>query len=385
MDIGTARAEPGERATGYLEATALPTGGNERLPVIVARGEEDGPTLWVTGGVHGNELTGVAATQDVLADGVPEGLRGTVVCVPICNPAGLRRVERTSYYHGDDPNRYFPGSDAEDGDDGTDDRVQELIAERLYDAIVESADAHLDLHTAQVRSVPFVIRDRVLYDPETADENGADGTDGDHGDGEETDGEGTDGGRTEEEARDLADRLDALAAATDLPVVTEYPAEEYTDRNLDRSAAGAVCNKAGIPALTLELGSYGVVEEDHRAAGVAAVYRAMVHLGMLDEVPADVATEAPPLESPVDFPVRRFRGPNAPRAAICRHRLEAGETFEAGETIADLVSPHGDVLETVAVDHDGYVLGRANAVCYENDPITSLAVRDEDDLVAPRE
>ena len=380
MDIGTASAEPGERATGHLEATALPTGGDERLPVIVARGEEDGPTLWVTGGVHGNELTGVAATQDVLVDGIPEGLRGTVVCVPICNPAGLRRVERTSYYHGDDPNRYFPGSDAEDGDAGTDDRVQELIAERLYDAIVESADAHLDLHTAQVRSVPFVIRDRVLYDPERADENGADGTDGGDVECEETD-----GGRTEEEARDLAARLDAFAAVTDLPVVTEYPAEEYTERNLDRSAAGAVCNRAGIPALTLELGSVDVVEEDHRAAGVAAVYRAMVHLGMLDAVPADVATEAPTLESPVDFDVRRFRGPNAPRAAICRHRLEAGETFEAGQTIADLVSPHGDVLEEVTVDRDGYVLGRANTVCYENDPITSLAVRDEDDLVAPRE
>ena len=385
MEIGSATAAAGERSTGYIEVTGLPTGGTERLPVVVARGETDGPTLWVTGGVHGNELTGVAAVQDVLVGGVPNGLRGTVVCVPICSPAALRRSVRTSYYHGDDPNRYFPGD--EPTNDGVssamdDRRVQELIGERLYERIVESADALFDLHTAQVGSMPFVIRDRVLYDESADTENDSD---------RETAGETDSDSRRESdskgksEARDLATRLAALADATGLPVVTEYPADEYVDRNLDRSAAGAVLNRAGIPALTLELGSASVVEEAHRAAGVAAVYRAMVHLDMLDTVPAEIAREATPTDSPVDFPVRRYRGPNAPRAAICRHRLEAGESFETGDAIADLVSPHGDALETVTVGHDGFVLGRVNTVCYENDPVASLAVRDDDELVVPRE
>ncbi|MFC3958567.1 succinylglutamate desuccinylase/aspartoacylase family protein [Halovivax cerinus] len=371
MEIGTATARPGERTTGYLDVTGLPTGGAERLPVVLARGETDGPTLWVTGGVHGNELTGVAVTQDVLADGVPDGLSGTVVCVPICNPSGVRGVERTSSYHGDDPNRFFPDGPTSDADDSSDDRrVQELIDERLYRAIVDGADAHLDVHTAQVGSVPFVIRDRILYDP-AADED--------------TESGGGDGERTEREAAELADRLDALARATGIPVVNEYPAAEYADRNLDRSAAGAVLNRARIPALTLELGSYGVVEEAHRATGVAAVYRTMVHLGMLESVPDAVANAAPPVASPVDFPVRRYRGPRAPRAGLCRHVLEAGETFESGAELATLVSPHGDEIDSIPVENDGYVLGRANTICYENDPVTSLAVRDEGPLVAPRD
>lgn len=351
---GTATAEPGERATGYLEVTDLPTGGAERLPVVVARGESEGPTLWVTGGVHGNELTGIAAAQDVLADGVPEGLRGTVVCVPMCNPAGIRRAERTSYYHDDDPNRYFPAADAEST---TRRRVQELIDERLYEAIVDSADALLDFHTAQAGSVPFVIRDRVLYGAR----------------------------RDEGAARDLAVELESLARATGIPVVTEYPAAEYADRNLHRSTAGAVLNEAGTPSLTLELGGHDAVEEDARAAGVAAAYRAMVHLEMLPEVPPSVARAAPALPSPVDFPVRRFVGPRTLRAGICRHRLEAGEPFEAGDAIADVVSPHGDVLETLEAEHDGYLLGRRSPVVYENDPVSSLAVRDEGEPVAPRE
>lgn len=389
MEIGSAAAGPGERATGYIEVTGFPTGGAERLPVIVAQGDHEGPTLWITGGVHGNELTGVAVAQDVLADGVPEGLSGTVVCVPICNPSGLRNVERTSAYHGDDPNRFFPDGEsaADEGTESDDRRVQELIDERLYDLIVDSADAHLDVHTAQVGSVPFVIRDRVLYDPEADAADGAgESTDGgtESSDGEAGESDGGDG-RTEREAETLADRLDGLAAATGIPVVNEYPAAEYADRNLDRSAAGAVLNRAGIPALTLELGSFGVVEEAHRAAGVAAAYRTMVHLGMLDAVPERVRSAAPSIESPVDFPVRRYRGPTAPRAGICRHAFEAGEAFDAGAELATLVSPHGDEIDSISVDHDGYVLGRANTSCYENDPVTSLAVRDEGPLIAPDE
>ena len=376
--VGTAHASPGECATGTLDVTALPTGGTERIPVLVARGVEAGPTLWIIGGIHGNELTGVAAAQDVLADGVPSGLRGTVVCAPMCNPAGLRRTERTSYYHGDDPNRYFPG---EDDDRTTEPRVQELIDERLYDAVVDSADAVLDFHTAQVGSVPFVIRDRVLYEVADGDESGETPTDGDETTTERDDRTR----RSESDARALADDLEALANATDLPIVTEYPAAEYTDRNLHRSTAGALLNEAGIPALTLELGSHDVVEESYRAAGVAAAYRTMVHLGMLGAVPEAIESEAPSIDAPVDFPVRRFVGPYTGVAGLCRHRLVAGDVFDSGEPIADVVSPHGEVRETLSVEHDGYVLGRGSAVVYENDPVASLAVRDDGPLLAERE
>ncbi|MFP9058982.1 succinylglutamate desuccinylase/aspartoacylase family protein [Natrialbaceae archaeon A-chndr2] len=352
MQIGTATAERGELEHGYLEVTDLPTGGSERLPVTIARGEQPGPTLWVTGGVHGNESTGIAAVQDVLGSSVPERLSGTVVCMPMCNPAGIRRTNRHSYYHDDDPNRFFPATDA---GDTTGRRVQELIDERLYETIVESADALLDLHTAQVGSEPFVIRDRVLY-------------------GE---------ARTESEATALAARLEALARATALPLVNEYPATEYADRNLHRSNAGAVLNEAGIPALTFELGSHHAIEDPYRAAGVAGVYHAMVHLEMLPEMP-DMKGETPTLESPVSYPVRRFVGPRASVAGFCRPRVETGVPFEAGDVLADVVSPHGTVRETLEAPHDGYVLGWRSPTTYENDAVASLAVRDEGDLVAPR-
>lgn len=386
MQLGTAEAEPGELARGWLSVTDLPTGGAERLPVVIANGEEDGPTLWLTGGVHGDEATGVAVAQDAMREDLPERLAGAVVCVPVVSPAGLRCNARHTYYDDEDPNRHFPGIDGDgaDGDsngDGNDasrpPNVQERIDERLYRAIVDgridadeesdetdpavAADALIDLHTAGVGSEPFAIRDRVLY-------------------GEQ---------RDEAEAEALADDLAAIVEAFGFPVLTEYPAEEYLDQQLQQSTAGAVLNKGGVPAFTVELGAHSVVEEDTRAGGVAGVYGVMTELGMLaaGDVPDDVSDPGADVpDSPVDFPVRRYRGPYTDTPGLVRHRVSAGDVVEEGDVIADVVSPTGTQRDTVAVDHDGYVIGRKEGLAaYEGDAVASMAVRDENDLVVPRE
>ncbi len=349
MQIGTAESEPGELVTGWLDVTDLPTGTPERLPVLIAEGEEDGPTLWITASIHGNEVTALATAQDVMKEELESKIRGTVVCLPNLNPAGLRQTTRTSSYHGDDPNRYFPDPDA---DGSRPPRVQELIDERIYDAFAESADALVDLHTAQVGSIPFVIRDRVLYGTE----------------------------RDEDEANELADELERLVDAYDFPVINEYVAEEYVEQNLQRSTAGAALNNAGIPAFTVELGGFEVVEEDTREKGVVGLLNVMRELDML---PGDA--EPTGLDAPVDFPVKRAVHPHTDTAGIVRHRVEPGDTFEAGDVIADIVTPHGEPKATVETEHDGYVVGRYHGVsAYENDPVTSLAVRDDGDLVVPR-
>ncbi|WP_276301929.1 succinylglutamate desuccinylase/aspartoacylase family protein [Halorussus lipolyticus] len=352
MQLGTADSEPGELVTGWLDVTDLPTGTSERLPVLIAEGEDDGPTLWITASIHGNEVTGLAVAQDVMTDELAEEIRGTVVCIPNLNPAGLRRNARTSYYDDEDPNRYFPDPDAETSRPPS---VQQLINERVYDEFEKSADALVDLHTAHVGSMPFVIRDRVLY-------------------GEE---------RTESEARELADGLESLVDAFGMPVVNEYSAQEYTDQNLQRSTAGAALNNAGIPAFTAELGGHDVVEEDTRAAGVEGVRNVMRELGVLpgDPDPAAVGPDAP-----VEYPVKRAVHPHTETPGIARHRVEAGDVVSEGEVVADICTPHGEPKAAVESDHDGYVLGRMHGVAvYENDALASMAVRDDGDLVVPRD
>ncbi|MEZ3143682.1 succinylglutamate desuccinylase/aspartoacylase family protein [Halobaculum sp. MBLA0143] len=356
--VGTAAAAPGEADDGWLPVTELPTGGTERLPVTVANGTGDGPTLWVTGGVHGDEATGVAVAQDAAAlvrDRAAD-LAGAVVVVPIVSPAGVRRNERTTYYGDDDPNRYFPDTDREDERPP---ETQERIDTALYEAFADSADLLVDCHTAQVGSVPFVIRDRVLY--------------GDV--------------RTEAEAEAIAAELDRLTDAVGLPPLREYPAAEYLGQSLQRSTAGAATNTAGVPAVTLELGGHSVVSEAARRAGVAAVVGAAVEFGLLDEQPGGVAAPGATVpDAPVDFPVRRFVGPRTETAGLVRHKLAPGEAFETGDTVAEVVSPHGEVRETVTADADGYVIGHSEGVAvYEGQAVASTAVRDDGVLVAPRE
>lgn len=356
MQLGTAASRSGDLVRGTLPVTDLPTGGTEQLPVLIAEGVTDGPTLWITGTIHGDEVTGLAVAQDVMTRELAATVAGTVVCLPTLNPAGLRRTERSSYYHGDDPNRYFPDP-TDDDDRPRPPRVQELIAERLYEAFADTADALLDLHTAQVGSEPFVIRDRVLY-----------GDQRDHA-----------------AAESLAADLTTLAEAIGLPIVTEYEAEEYTDESLHRSTAGAALNAAGIPAVTLELGSHSVVDERMRRLGVAGCYRAMTRLGMFEAFPS-FAPEIDVVHPPVAYPVKRAVHPHTGTAGIVRHRVEPGDVLEAGDPVADIVSVTGTHRATVTTDHDGYVLWRYGGVAaYENDPLASLAVRDDTDLVVPRE
>jgi hypothetical protein len=356
LELGTASAAAGDLDRGYLTVTDLPTGSPERVPTAVANGANEGPTLWITGGVHGDEATGIAVAQDAMDVLDPAALSGAVVCVPTLNPAGLRRNRRSSYYHDDDPNRGFPDPESDRYEPPA---LQELIDGRIYDAFADDADALLDLHTAGVGSMPFAIRDRVLY-------------------GER---------RDREAATSIAADLDDLAVATNLPVVNEYGAEEYTGKRLQRSTAGAALNAAGIPALTLELGSHSVVEELGRRAGLAAVLNVAVDLGLLDAFPGGVGVgpDEPPT-APIDHPVRRHLGPRTDDPGICRHRVSAGDVVEAGEAVADIVSPTGERRDVVESDADGYVLGRREGIAvYENDPVASVAARDDGDLVVPRE
>ena len=355
MQVGTAASAPGELATGWLDVTDLPTGTPERLPVLIAEGTDEGPTLWVTASIHGNEVTGLAAAQDLMTDDLAGEISGTVVCLPNLNPAGLRRNTRTSYYDEEDPNRYFPDPDAESTRPPS---VQQLIDERIYEEFAESADALVDLHTAHVGSVPFLIRDRVLYGESEVH-------------------------RTEDDARELAADLESLIEAFGMPVVNEYAAEEYTEQNLQRSTAGAALNNAGIPAFTAELGGHDVVDEDARAAAVVGVRNVMCELGMLANDPDPAATG---YESPIEFPVKRAVGPHTEVPGIVRHRVEPGDVVSAGDVIAEIVTPHGESKAAVESDHDGYVLGRRHGVAaYENDALASLAVRDDGDLVVPRD
>ncbi len=109
------------------------------VPVIVARGAEDGPVVGLTAAVHGNELNGIPVIHRLIASLDPKDLRGTVVGVPGINqPSILRKMRR--FIDGTDLNHIMPGRE-----DGT---VSQVYAYRIVDRLVKHFDFLFDLHTA---------------------------------------------------------------------------------------------------------------------------------------------------------------------------------------------------------------------------------------------
>ena len=115
-----------------FESIAAPT------PVLVLNGATPGPTLCLTGAVHGDEINGIEIIRQVFFDLNPLELSGTLLGVPIVNQMGFRRGSR---YLPDrrDLNRYFPGNPR--GSSAS------RIAHAFFQEVISNCDALVDLHT----------------------------------------------------------------------------------------------------------------------------------------------------------------------------------------------------------------------------------------------
>ena len=80
-----------------------------RIPIHIRRAAEDGPVVFVTAALHGDEINGTGAVRQLIQDADFRLLRGSVILVPVLN---LLAFDRHSRYLPDrrDLNRSFPGS-----------------------------------------------------------------------------------------------------------------------------------------------------------------------------------------------------------------------------------------------------------------------------------
>jgi len=80
-----------------------------QLPVRVIRGKVDGPTVFISAAIHGDELNGIEIIRRVRKLDVLNDLKGTIILIPIVNIYGIMNLSR---YLPDrrDLNRHFPGT-----------------------------------------------------------------------------------------------------------------------------------------------------------------------------------------------------------------------------------------------------------------------------------
>ncbi len=133
----------GERRRLRVPFARRPDGAEAWFPLEVLRGREDGPTVALTAGVHGDEYEGPKALHDLAKALDPARLAGTVLIVPIAHLAAFEAGTRTSPVDGVNLARIFPGEP-----EGT---ITHRLAATLFREVVEGSDTLVDLHSGGVR------------------------------------------------------------------------------------------------------------------------------------------------------------------------------------------------------------------------------------------
>jgi len=224
ITIGDMQITPGERLTIDLPIARLYTHTQMSMPVHVVHGRKDGPVLFVSAAIHGDEINGVEIVRQLLKMKFLNHLKGTLIAIPIVNVYGF--INRSRYLPDRrDLNRSFPGNYS-----GS---LASHLARTFMDEIVEKCTHGIDIHTGSNHRTNLPQIRATLDDPEVA----------------------------------------RLANAFGAPVIINA-------RLRDNSLREAVIEK-GIPMLLFEGGESLRFNQDPIAAGLKGIISVMRELGMI--------------------------------------------------------------------------------------------------------
>jgi predicted deacylase len=268
LTVAGVTVAPGERRDLSPPASESYTGDRTTLPMAVLNGVEDGPRVFVTAAVHGDELNGIATCRRLLDRLDPVTLAGVVVIVPIVNVLG---AQVNSRYLPDrrDLNRSFPGSHS-----GS---MAARIARLVVDEVIAGSDLGIDLHTAASHrfNVPQV-------------------------------------------------RLDTADAAA-LDAAVAFGAPFVLDAKLRPGSLRASAGDLGVPVLTYEGGGPSRFDADAVEVAERGVLRVLHRLGAIAGAPAPA--HATPMVLHASRWLRAERGGILELHARPGDRVEAGQTL----------------------------------------------------------
>jgi uncharacterized protein len=130
--------QPGEFKEININIARLPSHTQIDTPIYVSRSLDDGPTLALMAGMHGDEINGMEIVRRILDRGLHQVKRGTVVCMPVINVYGFLNYSR-DVPDGKDVNRSFPGTK-----NGS---LASRVAYHLMHDVIPFIDCGIDFHT----------------------------------------------------------------------------------------------------------------------------------------------------------------------------------------------------------------------------------------------
>ena len=284
------------------------------IPYTDVRGAADGPTLLLSGGVHGGEYPGIAAAIEVATRLAPEAVHGRVIVLHLTNPPAF--WGKSQYWNpldGKNLNRCFPGDPA-----GS---ASERMAARVIEVLRE-ADYWIDLHGGDIHEelVPFTIF--------------------------------SDQGRPE-----VTETAQMMARAYGIPRVIRSGSVS--------GGSYAAAAELGVPAILPESGQVGQLDPQAQAVHVHGVFDVLRLLGILEGQPTPHA--APQLYT-------RFVWTRAAERGFWRASVHPGHRVSAGQVCGILHDAYGDVLEEVEAPSAGEVLFTASSFAIgQDDPLFAVA------------
>ncbi|MDH3671365.1 MAG: succinylglutamate desuccinylase/aspartoacylase family protein [Gammaproteobacteria bacterium] len=307
LKIGGVTVEPGERATIDFPIPRLYTHSELDMPVHVIHARHDGPRLFVTAALHGDELNGVEIIRRLLRSPVLRKLRGTLIAIPIVNVHGC--IQRSRYLpDGRDLNRAFPGSHT-----GS---LAARLAYLLMSQILVGCDFGVDLHTGS-RHRANLPQIRACMD----------------------------------DARTLQ-----LARIFGVPVII--------DANLRDGSLRQAVWEQGTPVLIYEAGEALRFDELAVRGGLNGVTAVMAEIGML---PPTSKKKRPVVEPMLARSTSWLR---APASGILRAIAALGAKVKKGETLGFVGDPFGENEAAVIAPADGVIIGRTNLpLVYEGEAL----------------
>ncbi|MDD3505358.1 MAG: succinylglutamate desuccinylase/aspartoacylase family protein [Sulfurimonas sp.] len=307
--LGNQEISKGANLTVNIELPKLyntPT----QLPIHVIRGKKDGPVVFISAAIHGDELNGIEIIRRLRKLDILKKIKGTILLVPIVNVYGIMTLSR---YLPDrrDLNRSFPGTPK-----GS---LASRVAKIFFDEVVKKCNLGIDLHTASIHksNLPQV---RTNIDNEYAF---------------------------------------TLAKAFGAPVILH---SELRDGSLR-----AVAQEEGIPILLYEAGEALRFDEASIRIGVHGIINVLRENGMLLKT-------AKKRDRKTSIITRNSQWIRSSESGMLRTIKALGDTVRKDEIIAFIDEPLGDNSFELRAPYDGVIIGKSEIpLVQEGDAIFHIA------------
>ena len=294
--IGSATIDPGTQDTVLIPLSRLADHTDMMLKVRVVHGKQPGPTMFVSGAIHGDEIIGVEIIRRVSRMKMLSKIKGTLILIPVVNSYGFLGMSR---YLPDrrDLNRVFPGF--ENGSPAS------QLAFTFMQEIVSKCAYGVDLHSGAIHR----------------------------------------------------ENLPQIRANLDDPIVKEiataFGASIMLNSNLRDGSLREAAQSVGCHMLLFEAGEALRFNETAVRIGVKGVLGVMRQIGMLPKLKPS-SRKITPVQPASSHWVR------APISGLMRAAHGLGDVVKKGAVIASVSGPLGEMEADVHARYSGVIIGRTN-------------------------